>query len=199
MAKLVPRELVLGLFLWIYSVFADVTFTSNFSMDNEVHSSFIQRRLRSQERREMQREILSIMGLPHRPRPHDHNTQNAAAPVFMMDLYNTISLDAQLPGYSYYKAPEYTTQAPPRGTTQDSRLLDDADMVMSFANLDADQDGHRHGNHRREYRFDLSRIPEGEAVTAAEFRIYKEYVRERRENHSFSVSVFQVLAEPAYG
>ena len=137
MAKFVPREstLVLGLFLWIYSVFADMTFTSNFSMDNEVHSSFIQRRLRSQERREMQREILSIMGLPHRPRPHDHNTHNAAAPVFMMDLYNTISLDAQLPGYSYYKAPEYTTQAPPRGTPQDSRLLDDADMVMSFTNL----------------------------------------------------------------
>ena len=141
MAKLVPREstLVLGLFVWMYSVFADVTLTSaNFSTDTEAHSSFIQRRLRSQERREMQREILSVMGLPHRPRPHDHNTHNAAAPaVFMMDLYNTISLDAQLPGYSYYKAPEYTTQAPPQGGTppRDGRLLHDADMVMSFANL----------------------------------------------------------------
>ena len=65
--------------------------------------------------------------------------------------------------------------------------------------VDQDQDGHRNGNHRREYHFDLSRIPEGEAVKAAEFRIYKEYVRARQENDTFSVSVYQVLAEPPYG
>ncbi|KAJ3603184.1 hypothetical protein NHX12_030927 [Muraenolepis orangiensis] len=211
MAKCVPRgsTWVLGLFVWT-CVFADVTFASNFSLDNDVHSSFIQRRLRSQERREMQREILSIMGLPHRPRPHDYyyNTHNAAAPMFMMDLYNTIS--TELPGYSYYNPPAYTTQAPPMVTPQDSRFLDDADMVMSFANLvDPEQDGRRrHGNHRREYRFDLSRIPEGEGATAAEFRIYKQYVGERQENHTYpvrqenhtyTVRLYQVLAQPPYG
>ncbi|KAG7258833.1 hypothetical protein CRUP_019003 [Coryphaenoides rupestris] len=179
---------------------------NNNNNNNEVvRSSFIQRRLRSQERREIQREILSIMGLPHRPRPQDHHHHQhqhhqhhhnagagaaAAAPVFMLDLYNTISEDAQLPpaaaaaGYSYY-------QVPRAATTQDShRFLQDADMVMSFSNL-VDQDEHRHGNRHREYRFDLSRIPDGEAVTAAEFRIYKEYVPERRENDTVTVSVYQ--------
>lgn len=43
--------------------------------------------------------------------------------------------------------------------------------------------------------FDLSRIPEGEAVTAAEFRIYKDYIRERFENETFQISVYQVLQE----
>ena len=47
--------------------------------------------------------------------------------------------------------------------------------------------------HQREFRFDLSRIPEGEAVTAAEFRIYKDFVQERYENETFRVSVYQVL------
>ncbi|XP_012879748.1 PREDICTED: bone morphogenetic protein 7 [Dipodomys ordii] len=49
--------------------------------------------------------------------------------------------------------------------------------------------------HHREFRFDLSKIPEGEAVTAAEFRIYKDYVRERFDNETFRISVYQVLQE----
>lgn len=49
--------------------------------------------------------------------------------------------------------------------------------------------------HHREFRFDLSKIPEGEAVTAAEFRIYKDYIRERFDNETFRISVYQVLQE----
>lgn len=49
--------------------------------------------------------------------------------------------------------------------------------------------------HHREFRFDLSRIPEGEAVTAAEFRIYKDFILERFDNETFRISVYQVLEE----
>lgn len=120
---------MITLLSWGHCVLGTQVAFSNFSIDNEVRSSFIQRRLRSQERREMQREILSILGLPHRPRPIVHTKQNAA-PMFMMGLYNTISTDA----YSYYK-PFLPTQGSPVVTPQDSRFLDDADMVMSFVNL----------------------------------------------------------------
>ncbi|CAB1442392.1 unnamed protein product [Pleuronectes platessa] len=247
---------VTTLLSWGYCVMATQVAFSNFSMDSDVHSSFIQRRLRSQERREMQREILSILGLPRRPRPHIHTKHNAA-PMFMLDLYNTISTDAEPRGYSYYK-PVVPTQASPMVTPQDSRFLDDSDMVMSFVNLvvvtskpnrsfsaalsglrawmraakesesfswlragrkqrratrhcsltspsairmkslyvDQDQDP-RYQQHRREFRFDLARIPEGEAVTAAEFRIYKDFVQERYENQTFIVSIYQVLQEPS--
>ncbi|XP_049433897.1 bone morphogenetic protein 7-like [Epinephelus fuscoguttatus] len=179
---------------WGYCVLATQVAFSNFSVDNEVRSSFIQRRLRSQERREMQREILSILGLPHRPRPHVHTKQNAA-PMFMLDLYNTISTDPEPPGYSYYK-PVLPTQVSPMVTPQDSRFLDDADMVMSFVNLVDQEQDLLYQQHRREFRFDLSRIPEGETVTAAEFRIYKDFIQERCENETFRVSVYQVLQEP---
>lgn len=45
------------------------------------------------------------------------------------------------------------------------------------------------------HRFDLSRIPEGEAVTASEFRVYKDFVHAHHENETFHVSVYQVLRE----
>ncbi|KAM6927897.1 bone morphogenetic protein 7-like [Xenentodon cancila] len=162
----------------------------NSSVDDGARSSFIQRRLRSQERREIQREILSILGLPHRPRPH-LRTKHNAAPIFMLDLYNTISMDTNLPRHSYYKAvlPTHASVASP----QDSRLLDEADTVMSFVNL-IDQDLQLQ-QHAREFRFDMSRIPEGEAVTAAEFRVYKDFMQERTENETFRVSVYQLLQD----
>ncbi|XP_061641977.1 bone morphogenetic protein 7-like isoform X1 [Phyllopteryx taeniolatus] len=181
---------------WNCGVLSTKVSFSNFSVGNEVRSSFIHRRLRSQERKDMQREILSILGLPHRPRPTQVHTRLNAAPLFMLDLYNTASTDAPQTRYSSYN-PHLLPQTSNMVTLQDSRFLDDADMVMSFVNLIARDQELLYKKHQKEFRFDLSRIPEGEAVTAAELRIFKDFTQERFENETVRISLYQVLQEAA--
>lgn len=124
-----------------------------------MHSSFIYRRLRNHERREIQREILSILGLPHRPRPFSPGKQASSAPLFMLDLYNAMTTDEEdailgkaLPGkprksasgvplgysraaHQPYRATPLSSQSPPLASAHDNNFLNDADMVMSFVNL----------------------------------------------------------------
>ncbi|XP_029376203.1 bone morphogenetic protein 5 isoform X2 [Echeneis naucrates] len=185
--------------------------------DNHVHSSFIYRRLRNHERREIQREILSILGLPHRPRPFSPGKQASSAPLFMLDLYNAMAVEeeeeeeegqavqqgaagksfgAKAQGHSrkaYYSAQH---AGPALTSAHDTNFLNDADMVMSFVNLvEKDKDFSHQRRHFKEFRFDLTQIPDGEAVTAAEFRIYKDRSHSRYDNITLKVSIYQVVKE----
>nr|XP_027779234.1 bone morphogenetic protein 8A-like [Marmota flaviventris] len=139
-----------------------------------------QRRLGARERRDMQREILAVLGLPGRPRPRAPPATArlpASAPLFMLDLYHSMAGDDDEDGGS----PE--------------RHLGRADLVMSFVNM-VERDralGHQEP-HWKEFRFDLTQIPAGEAVTAAEFRIYK-LPSTHPLNTTLHISMFEVVQE----
>ncbi len=67
--------------------------------------------------------------------------------------------------------------------------------VLCFCAVERDKDFSHHRRHYREFRFDLTQIPEGEAVTAAEFRIYKDQSHVRFENITLKVTIYQVIKE----
>ncbi|XP_058991790.1 bone morphogenetic protein 8B isoform X3 [Mustela lutreola] len=138
------------------------------------------RRLGPRERRDMQREILAVLGLPGRPRPRAPPATArlpASAPLFMLDLYHAMADDDDEDG----GPPEW-----PPGR---------ADLVMSFVNMvERDRTLGYQEPHWKEFRFDLTQIPEGEAVTAAEFRIYK-LASAHLLNRTLHVSMFQVVRE----
>nr|XP_054605997.1 bone morphogenetic protein 5 isoform X1 [Nothobranchius furzeri] len=222
-ARSAPNCAVLAL-AWSTLTFLSCAFCG--LSDNHVHSSFIYRRLRNHERREIQREILSILGLPHRPRPFSPGKQASSAPLFMLDLYNAMAVEeeelhrgagksfgAKAQGHSRksyynpqhagytrvaqpYRAAPLLGHSPAVSTAHDTSFLNDADLVMSFVNLvEKDKDFSHQRRHYKEFRFDLTQIPDGEAVTAAEFRIYKDQSHARYSNISLKVVIYQVIKE----
>ncbi|CAH6790822.1 bone morphogenetic protein 8B [Phodopus roborovskii] len=139
---------------------------------------FPQRRLGIHERRDMQREILAVLGLPELPRPRASpaaSRQPASAPLFMLDLYHAMADD------------DNGGPPPPH--------LGRSDLVMSFVNMvERDRTLDYQEPHWKEFLFDLTQIPAGEAVTAAEFRIYKE-PSTHPLNTTLHVSMFEVVQE----
>ncbi|XP_073506919.1 bone morphogenetic protein 7-like [Phyllobates terribilis] len=157
------------------------------TLEHGIHSSFAQRKLRGRERREIQKEILSILGLSHRPRPHLHE-KDTSAPMFMMDLYNSMNVQEEktLPFFKYV----HTDDEPSFVVHQETHHLADADLVMSFVNLFENDTEVCHQCYSKELRFDLVDIPFGEQLTAAELRIYKDQIP---YNETFQLSVYQVI------
>ncbi|XP_054461461.1 bone morphogenetic protein 8A [Anoplopoma fimbria] len=176
-----------------------------------VHSSF--RRLSGREKKEMQKEILSILGLPGRPRPHPPLRPPSSAPLFMLDLYHAMSADGgeeegneiivngpgmgkfggaeRLAQVSHAVLPTLSTHTPPLGT-----VVSEADTVMSFVNLvEQERDLLQPRPYWKEFRFDLTPLPQGETVTAAEFRIYKTLTMGQRANRTLHISVYEIQRE----
>ncbi|XP_030644546.1 bone morphogenetic protein 8A isoform X2 [Chanos chanos] len=161
------------------------------------HSSF--RRLSGREKKEMQREILSILGLPGRPRPHPPLRPPSSAPLFMLDLYHAVSAEGdEGPGLGFN--PEAVSQAAlPTLSTHTAPLgmmVSEADTVMSFVNLvEQEKDLLQPRPYWKEFRFDLTPLPQGETVTAAEFRIYKTVTVGQRANRTLHISVYEIQRE----
>lgn len=69
-------------------------------------------------------------------------------------------------------------------------------LLFSFL-VERDKDFSHQRRHYKEFRFDLTQIPHGEAVTAAEFRIYKDRSNNRFENETIKISIYQIIKEYA--
>uniref|UniRef100_A0A8C3F5B8 TGF-beta family profile domain-containing protein n=1 Tax=Chrysemys picta bellii TaxID=8478 RepID=A0A8C3F5B8_CHRPI len=151
---------------------------------SEKRRPFLHRRLSGREKREMQREILSILGLPGRPRPKASagGKLPSSAPLFMLDLYHAMAREEE---------DEEEDQTPPLG-----RVISRADTVMSFVNMvEHDRDIFYQKPYWKEFRFDLTQIPTGESVTAAEFRMYKLRSFTRDVNKTLHISIYEIMKE----
>lgn len=99
-----------------------------------LHAGFAQRRLSGGERRDVQREILAVLGLPGRPRPRSPAASRApaaAAPLFMLDLYHAVAgEEEEEEAVSRPVLTGLSTQSPPPGS-----VVSRADTVVSLVNM----------------------------------------------------------------
>ncbi|XP_070534124.1 bone morphogenetic protein 7-like [Ptychodera flava] len=139
------------------------------------------------QKKEMQQEILSLLGLNHRPRPRVAGTGNSA-PKFMIDLYMSISTESD--EVSDNTASSVLLQDLRHNyTLREVNELNQADVVMSFPLLPKKHHKSTRTNVQR-YEFDVSDVSPEDTVTSAEFRVYK---HRKSKDGVFTISISQII------
>ncbi|XP_014234703.1 protein 60A [Trichogramma pretiosum] len=204
-------SLVLGLWLLLLARdhLVEAHRASGLYVDNGHDQTVIQRSVSESEKREVEHEILSLLGLPERPPRRLHNTPNGgnhrpqvrrSAPRFLLDVYR----DSLARGSSRLTTSEFDLSG------QELRAIDQSDAIATFAARTHHVPGLRHERDKRLW-FDVSELPtEGERLLGAELRIYRRSGLARNKHHhhhhqhssgdgSFSLSLYQVLGSSGQG
>lgn len=145
-------------------------------------------KVQRREKKELQQEILTLLGLHHRPKPITHNPIESA-PKFMMDLYQTLSNslteDALDDGVIFHSS--NTTSR----LDLDSEKVDGSDVIMSFVNHASKVHFMRYDKEQMLF-FEFSEVSPGELVNGAQLRLYKE--KSRKWAHAeFIIEAFRFL------
>ncbi|XP_025092304.1 bone morphogenetic protein 7-like isoform X2 [Pomacea canaliculata] len=197
-------------------LFTELAFaTTPFYVDNGLQQTIILDKLPRRDKREIQQEILTLLGLHHRPKPTPHNSVESA-PKFMLDLYETLQKTDDDP---QEQSSELFLATVNNSTTTaldlDSQTVEGSDVIMSFVNHEHQSRGCRersaggkHGyaalcrrsatripylrhEHDQSFFFDFGEVSPGEMVNGAELRIYKQS-SEKWAKSEFSVEVFRI-------
>lgn len=150
--------------------------TTGFYFDNGMGQTEIEfMDLEDQEK--LREEILTLLGLTHAPRKNVHrvdikNGKNHTIPHFMMDIYNSLTVDSSGTGEIIGEISEeklFHNQF--QISKIDINAINDSDIIMSFANR-----GHQEDLQWTQlFWFDTNELPNPQDETAlrAELRLYK--------------------------
>ncbi|XP_034944519.1 protein 60A [Chelonus insularis] len=167
---------------------------SGLYVDNGFDQTVVHRVLTQREKRDVEHEILNLLGLPDRPRSVMGKTPQVkrSAPKFLLDIYkNALGEDEGKP-----VAPRLHHNGEFDLTGQDLRAIDQSDVIMTFAAHNHHIPGVRHERGKRLW-FDVSEVPPGEHIIGAELRLYRSMaIKHSRNRGSFMITTYRVLRAP---
>lgn len=146
--------------------------SSAYYADNGVDQTIIYSTLPKADKREMQQEILNLLGFHHRPKPRMHE-RKYSAPKYLLDLYNSFrdEDDGEIKLDASRAHNEFVTN------NQSIRMINDSDVIMSFVNHAHHRSPHlRHGSERR-FWFDVREVSPKESIIKAELNIYRDIAK----------------------
>lgn len=186
----VSRHTVLITGLIIFLLLSDSLAITPFYVDNGLQQTVILDKVQKREKRELQQEILTLLGLHHRPKPMTHN-QIESAPKFMMDLYQTLSSSQ---GEDFLEDDDGIIFHSSNTTSRldlDSDKVDGSDVIMSFVNH-ASKVQFMHHDKEQMFFFEFSEVSPGEMVNGAELRLYKEKSR-KWADAEFTIEAYRFI------
>lgn len=165
--------------------------SSGYYIDNGVDQTEKLYEISPRSKRELQQEILTLLGLHHRPKPKVH-TNEFSAPRFMLDLYKTIAGADGILIESDDTPSFHVTSNISIGNIIEP--IQGADIIMSFVNH-AKKIPHLRHEKDRTFFFDFSEITLEESVVKAELRLYKDKAKKWKRN-DFQIEIYIIKQGP---
>ncbi|KAK0171257.1 hypothetical protein PV328_009007 [Microctonus aethiopoides] len=168
---------------------------SGLYIDNGYDQTVVHHVATTQEKRNVEHEILNLLGLPDRPKNTIGKVPQVkrSAPKFLLDIYkNALGEDDEGKPVAPTKL-QHHTDGEFDLTGQDLRAIDQSDVIMTFAAHNHHVPGVRHERGKRLW-FDVSEVPPGENIIGAELRLYRTMeMKHRRNRGSFMITAYRVL------
>lgn len=99
--------------------------SSGFYVDNGYDQTIIDYAMTKQEKREVEHEILNILGLPSRPKKRMNAPMRKSAPKFLMNVYKSL-LEEQNGRYKRSDDNELNLNS------DEQHAIDESDIIMTF-------------------------------------------------------------------
>ncbi|CAG9771797.1 unnamed protein product [Ceutorhynchus assimilis] len=156
-------------------------------VDNGRGQTAIDRMMTKDEKREMELEILNLLGLPNRPRKINKATVKKSAPKFLLDIYKSL-LEEDDEGFRRVKRETDDLNI----SGEEQQKIDQSDVIMTFESINHHVDSVRHERGKRLW-FDVSELPVAEDIVGAELRIFQNQSLSRHKDRNYTVTAYQLI------
>ncbi|GFS28522.1 protein 60A [Trichonephila inaurata madagascariensis] len=166
-----------------------LSLSGGFYADNGRQQTVLFKTFSRRGKQNIQREILHLLGLEHRPKPRNMNYVHSSAQNYLLDIYKSLIDENE-------KQPDENKKNIKR---QKNRIDLDTDYIMSFDNRnDKLHRYYPHLRHERDkrYWFDVSEISPEEEIVKAELRIYRNATKRiSKKNPKYTLSLYSVAED----
>ncbi|XP_044266270.1 protein 60A-like [Tribolium madens] len=154
-------------------------------IDNGLNQTIIDREMTPAEKREMEMEILNLLGLPERPKRVSKSLKRSA-PRFLLDIYKSL-MEEENGGHRSERSADLNLSG------DEQNAIDESDVIMTFESINHHVSSVRHERGKRLW-FNVSEMPIAENVVGAELRIYqKEILSPKKARNVYTVTVFELV------
>ncbi|CAL7946844.1 unnamed protein product [Xylocopa violacea] len=172
----------------IYLVNSDKS--SGLYIDNGFNQTILHKIPNSEHKRDIERNLLNILELPGRPRRIVRRSLmvKRSAPKFLLNIYkNVLSHGTDiLTQEKYGNIEEFNLN--------DSyiNIIDQSDLIMTFSAHNPHSRNASKTNRGKRIWFDVSEVPRGEHIIAAELRLYRSSDKSIEFNKTYVIAIYRV-------
>ncbi|XP_055942664.1 bone morphogenetic protein 5-like [Argiope bruennichi] len=188
------RYFICVVVILIYFCKVVTSLSGGFYADNGRQQSVLYKPFTKKDRNNLQREILHLLGLEHRPKPrHVHPDSHSSAQNYLLDVYRSFKDRDE-------KQDEENRDRKQTRKRKKNRKIMESDFIMSFVNRNDKLHKYPHLRHERDkrYWFDVSEVSQDDEIVEAELRIYRNVSRRISNKHlKYILSLYSVREDGA--